>query len=822
MRAPNLLAPPNKTLRYIIISLTFVLYMWVFSRFHSSYGTVITSLALFPVILGSWYFGVAGGIITTIISIVTDVASMLVLRHPLSELTEGAGYIIGSALLFFVAFIVGRMATVLREHNDAILRLEKLEKTHQEYATFLEFLNQITGTALRSDDLESTLRILVNQIAELFKADDCFFARWDEANAMTIPMVAFGSFRDSYPQMRFEPGEMTLTSSILKEGRPLVIAEIKNSPYMDPKFASRFTNQSMLGIPLIAQNQNLGSLILGYNESRSFDPAEISRAELVAEQIALVLLKSQLLEEAQKKLVELTTLHDVALASIQADNEDQLIERATEIIGRNLFSDNFGILLLDGNAGVLHAHPSYRFISSNELRAMDVPLGQGVTGQVAETGRPIRTGNVNQLENYIKVDETISSELCVPIKIRGRVLGVINAESVKRDAFTGEDEQLLTTLASQLATAIEQMRKSQTERQWLDQLAHSNNLIYALAHITTHIEKALTPDEIFQTLEEELNKIQLTCVIALYHRDRRIFTINRASMEPKVLERMEAGIGFPLVQHVIPMDKLNSIWGETENLRDPAVIVRPENEIQVLFDHIQTEGIREILQGIGVTSAIKPLRLPLVFEDNLLGILWVWGSGISPSDLPIMSIFAKQIGTSLERARLFQEVQSLALTDPLTGMHNRRSLFELGKIEFSRASRFHRPFCCLMLDLDHFKQINDTHGHQTGDMVLQEFAKRCKDSVREIDLVGRYGGEEFVILLPETEFETAIKVAERIRQAICETPFAIVESALNITTSIGVSTKDENTPDLDTLIARADQAMYIAKHKGRNRVAVSK
>jgi predicted signal transduction protein with EAL and GGDEF domain len=122
------------------------------------------------------------------------------------------------------------------------------------------------------------------------------------------------------------------------------------------------------------------------------------------------------------------------------------------------------------------------------------------------------------------------------------------------------------------------------------------------------------------------------------------------------------------------------------------------------------------------------LRLPLFFEESLLGILWVWGDIIRTTDLPIMSILAKQIGVSLERARLFKEVQSLALTDSLTSLHNRRNIFELGRIEFSRALRMSRSFCCMMLDLDHFKQINDLFGHDMGDRVLHEIGngqERC-------------------------------------------------------------------------------------------------
>jgi diguanylate cyclase (GGDEF)-like protein len=133
-----------------------------------------------------------------------------------------------------------------------------------------------------------------------------------------------------------------------------------------------------------------------------------------------------------------------------------------------------------------------------------------------------------------------------------------------------------------------------------------------------------------------------------------------------------------------------------------------------------------------------------------------------------------------------------------------------------------RAFCCMMLDLDHFKLINDNYGHPIGDRVLQEFATRCKNSVREVDLIGRYGGEELLILLPETNRETAMQVAERLRSSIEEAPIKVSNGEIDLTVSIGVAAKDEFTTDLETLIARADQAMYIAKHKGRNCVAMSK
>jgi diguanylate cyclase (GGDEF)-like protein len=427
-------------------------------------------------------------------------------------------------------------------------------------------------------------------------------------------------------------------------------------------------------------------------------------------------------------------------------------------------------------------------------------------------------GNIRHIWNYLDVDKETISELCVPIKLKDRVLGVINTESTRTDAFSMDDELLLGTLAGQLATAIEQLRAAQAERRWLDQLAHSNDLIYALAHITTHIEKALSREDIIRTVGEELAKIDLACAMASYHESKKIFITKYISLKPEAVEPLENSIGFPLLDRAFSLEKLHP---DHKSLFQPMIAPDPEDRFRFLFSQEDNQDVSRSLHEIGISNDTILIQLPLVFEEDLLGMLWIWGTTMTKADLPIMSIFAKQVSTSLERARLFQEVQSLALTDPLTGLQNRRSLFELGRIEFSRAQRMERPFCCMMLDIDNFKQINDSYGHAVGDEVLQEFAQRCQRSVREVDLVGRYGGEEVVIFLPETDSTTAMHIAERLRACIEQTPMQVAEQILNVTVSIGVSRKDGNTLELETLIARADQAMYIAKHKGRNRVAIS-
>jgi len=789
----------------------------IVALFHTSVGPEITSLAIIPVIAGSWYFGVGGGVLTMIFSILANIFLRMTSGHSYIASLTSPSTVVGTFALIFVALVVGRLGTITRERREVIARLEKLEQERRNYTNFLESLNEITRIALEASDLGSALKVLVERIGKLFGADDCFFAFWDEENKVTTPMVAYGSMSETYPKMRFESGEQNLSAVVMQAERPFIIEDLQTFTDISPQMRAVYPSRSVLGMPLIVEGNKIAAFALGYNNTRQFDQTEITNARTASQAVALVLTKIQLLEDAQKQVKQLTTLHEVALVSTQVGTIDELIEQITEIIGRNLFPDNFGILLMDEKKGVLQPHPSYRFVASTDSYPAEIHLGEGVTGQVAETGQPIRIGNVKSLNNYLDVDQTTSSELCVPIKLKGRILGVINTESTRPEAFSLDDELLLGTLAGQLATAIEQLRTAESERQWLDQLAHSNDLIYSLAHITTHIEKAFSAEQIIQTLGVELNKIGLTCLMAVYDKGRGLFTVNYTSMEPEFLEIVEDGLGHPLIKYTFSRDRLN-----TGNILYPSALSNPEEEIEKLFARTRRQGVMEILQRIGVGPETQPLRLPLVFEENLLGVLWIWGKGLTKTDLPIMSIFAKQIGVSLERARLFQEVQSLALTDPLTGLQNRRSLFELGRIEFSRAHRMERPFCCMMLDLDHFKQINDKYGHPVGDQVLQEFANCCKRSVREVDLIGRYGGEELVILLPETDLKTALPVAERLRARIAGTPILVASDEIYVTASIGLAAKDEYTQHLDTLIARADQAMYIAKHRGRDCVAVSK
>ncbi|HRU07294.1 MAG TPA: diguanylate cyclase, partial [Candidatus Brocadiia bacterium] len=167
--------------------------------------------------------------------------------------------------------------------------------------------------------------------------------------------------------------------------------------------------------------------------------------------------------------------------------------------------------------------------------------------------------------------------------------------------------------------------------------------------------------------------------------------------------------------------------------------------------------------------------------------------------------------------RYANEMERLATTDPLTGASNRRHFFDHAQRELVRSHRYHHPFCVLILDLDHFKRINDTCGHAVGDDVLRGAAKACRDTLRKNDLFARIGGEEFVALLPETGEASGVEAAERLRAAIRAIPAPALTGP--ITASVGVAAYSGKGETIDILLRRADEALYKAKAQGRDRVA---
>jgi diguanylate cyclase (GGDEF)-like protein/PAS domain S-box-containing protein len=211
------------------------------------------------------------------------------------------------------------------------------------------------------------------------------------------------------------------------------------------------------------------------------------------------------------------------------------------------------------------------------------------------------------------------------------------------------------------------------------------------------------------------------------------------------------------------------------------------------------------------------------------GSLEVFYTGADPEsyDAPFLSeehgllhAIAERLGRIIERFRTEQLLLKLATTDPLTGLYNRRHYFELAEQEVARSKRYGHPLACIMFDIDYFKRINDSYGHLFGDRVLKAMVWRCRETIRQVDIFARYGGDEYIILLPETGLQCSKQLADRLCSGFQNRPLKIDEREISITLSMGVASMLGNDGlALDTLLNRADKALYDAKEKGRNQVS---
>jgi diguanylate cyclase (GGDEF)-like protein/PAS domain S-box-containing protein len=187
----------------------------------------------------------------------------------------------------------------------------------------------------------------------------------------------------------------------------------------------------------------------------------------------------------------------------------------------------------------------------------------------------------------------------------------------------------------------------------------------------------------------------------------------------------------------------------------------------------------------------------------------------------LLYAIAERLGRIIERLRAEQLLVKLATTDPLTGLYNRRHFFDLADMEIARSARYGHPLACIMFDIDFFKRINDSYGHLFGDRVLQAMVWRCRENIRRVDIFARYGGDEFVILLPETGSRRSKQLTKRLCKDFQERPLKIEELEIPITLSMGLASMiGDDRLALDTLLNRADQALYTAKEKGRNQFSV--
>lgn len=223
------------------------------------------------------------------------------------------------------------------------------------------------------------------------------------------------------------------------------------------------------------------------------------------------------------------------------------------------------------------------------------------------------------------------------------------------------------------------------------------------------------------------------------------------------------------------------------------------------------------------TDGASILCAPLIYKNEVLGVISFGRKGVSSfsfSDIKMLTLAAGHVALAIANAKLYTKTKELSVKDELTQVYNRRHFQHMLQIEWKRAVRFYRELSIVMVDVDGFKPYNDTFGHLQGDLVLKEIGGILKSNLREVDTVARFGGEEFVLLLPDTDKHGAVAVAEKIRALIERHRFTTAdwEPTRQVTISSGISTYPDDVADMDDLIDHADIALYKAKAEGRNRV----
>lgn len=472
---------------------------------------------------------------------------------------------------------------------------------------------------------------------------------------------------------------------------------------------------------------------------------------------------------------------------------DEILEQASKVVSY----DSGRVLLLENRQAVISRVKGFGVFDTLEIRQtaskiLEIDQRPNLKW-IVEHGQPLIIPDTAVFPGWqpISGHEHIRAWVGTPIMAHGEMIAIFSLDKAVPDFFTPEHVQFLTALAGQTALALENAILFETAQR---RIREADTLRQAAAAVTTELDL----DHVLDRILINLNKV-------IQYDSAAILLLETNQLE------VVASLGFrnetKLVGQVFPAD--NPLFRQSLASGRPIIVNDAASEI-------------EFQKLLGDYPICGWLGVPLQLRGRAIGFLIIisYTTNIyNEIEATLAQAFANEATIALENARLFRELQSLATTDPLTKVLNRRHFIHLAKIEFQRARRFHQPLSVILFDIDSFKTVNDTYGHAIGDQVLQCMAKICESNLRAVDLFGRYGGEEFMALLPNTPLDGAQAVAERLRTEIANTPMTTDRGMIYISASFGVAAMDDTCLDIDTLLLHADWATYAAKSEGKNRVA---
>jgi len=477
-------------------------------------------------------------------------------------------------------------------------------------------------------------------------------------------------------------------------------------------------------------------------------------------------------------------LYDASQAVLSTTDLGEVLQQILIIVRDYFHLQNVAILLKNEERNDLYVHSQIGW--DGGLHNFRVALGSGITGTAAQQRRPIYVADVSKDDRYIPSAAKTCSEFAIPLIVRDVVVGVLDCQSDTLNFFDSDTIDLLTLFSTQASIAIHNAHLNALERQRAMQL-QAINAIAQQSTAVLDVKELLA--KVCPLIQE---KFQLAHVsVLLKDDDELVLSAHHGTLTP----------GFN------PGDRLpadTGSWGAALTTGKPQV------ECDIKRTRESAAFYREPTARICI---------PLVSFGQSLGVILVDSkqcNAFNNYDTQPLESAADICATAIQNSRYVERVKQLAYLDGLTGIFNRR-YFELRITEeIERARRFGAGMAVIMVDIDQFKRLNDEFGHLLGDEVLRQVSSIFHQQLRKIDVVCRYGGEEFAILLSQTNPQHARGIAEKLRKLVETWQFPGVPRAVTI--SVGTSTYPDHGTTRDELVKAADAGLYAAKQAGRNRV----
>jgi diguanylate cyclase (GGDEF)-like protein/PAS domain S-box-containing protein len=621
---------------------------------------------------------------------------------------------------------------------------------------------------------------------------------------------------------RFLIEDIPTLKHMLDSGKPLAIPDTRESDLWVNLPHSEWM-RSYAGAPIRVKGNTIGFLNLNSSTPGFFTQTKAEWLQAFTDQAGVAIENARMFGEIHEHARQNSLLNAITQATIVAPDLEGMIQILADRLGELIAADGAFITLWDEELNTVVPGAAYGPLKDIYAEIKVNPNEKSVTSLVLDEGKPIVLKDVDL--SSIKVEDGTKncfadSILGLPLIADGIKLGAVLIAFDQPHHFSEAEISLSEQAARIIALAIYKAKLFEAEKERTEELARANTIITALGNAAARVEAAKNLDRMVEALGEVLAELSLHNIVLLQspdgenlsiHQQSESYDLVRNGTEPK--ENDELGYELPPSGF--------AYYDDVMNQKQIIFLNNVYAMLGTIFPFLDELGQQEYdLESASQTNN-KGFLLPLVQGTKKTGCLLTWGSDIHKQDIPAFSLFASQIAVAIENARLMDKIQQLAITDDLTGLYNRRGLYEVGRIEIERTRRYNIPLASIVMDIDHFKRVNDQHSHAIGDQVLRSFAKCLHENTRELDVVGRIGGEEFVILLPGSDHRSAQRTAGRLQDLIANNVISTSGGEITITVSQGVAILDTSMQDLNDLIQAADRALYRAKATGRNRVVSS-